>query len=408
MTIQEEAQILVQQAMLALSRHQESEAKALARQAAQMAPELESVWLVMAAVSSPRAAEVYLQKALEINPKSEQAREGLDWVRKNQGAVTGAYDPDNPLALPPIPLPRYPEHDYVTALDHPGSFPMDIEMPVNNVAETSQMEIEPLQIPYPPQAVFPQPETKKTSTRSKGSLPDYQNIEATRLYTRKVVWWPWLLVVMSICLGAAVWMVLPPMQVASASDLHAVRQQGEIVKPSHTPTPTATSTPTPTPTNTPMPSPTPTETPTSMPTDTPEPEEEWEADYVYSIEKLPSVGKSERWIDVDLSSQTVAAYQGKELIISFLVSTGTSAHPTVTGRYHIYVKYRYTDMAGPGYYLPDVPYTMYFHDGYGLHGTYWHSNFGTPMSHGCINLRTEDAAWLYDWASVGTLVNVHY
>ena len=65
-------------------------------------------------------------------------------------------------------------------------------------------------------------------------------------------------------------------------------------------------------------------------------------------------------------------------------------------------------MAGPGYYLPNVPYTMYFYQGYGLHGTYWHHNFGTPMSHGCVNLATPDAEWLYNWASVGTLVNVHY
>ena len=64
-------------------------------------------------------------------------------------------------------------------------------------------------------------------------------------------------------------------------------------------------------------------------------------------------------------------------------------------------------MSGPGYYLPDVPYVMYFYDGYGLHGTYWHSNFGTPMSHGCVNLSIPDAEWLYNWADVGTLVNIH-
>lgn len=64
-------------------------------------------------------------------------------------------------------------------------------------------------------------------------------------------------------------------------------------------------------------------------------------------------------------------------------------------------------MSGPGYYLPDVPYVMYFYRGYGLHGTYWHNNFGVPMSHGCVNLRTEDAAWLFDWASVGTPVTVY-
>jgi lipoprotein-anchoring transpeptidase ErfK/SrfK len=50
---------------------------------------------------------------------------------------------------------------------------------------------------------------------------------------------------------------------------------------------------------------------------------------------------------------------------------------------------------------------MYFYKGYALHGTYWHSNFGVPMSHGCVNFRTSDAETLFNWAEVGTLVNVH-
>jgi lipoprotein-anchoring transpeptidase ErfK/SrfK len=51
---------------------------------------------------------------------------------------------------------------------------------------------------------------------------------------------------------------------------------------------------------------------------------------------------------------------------------------------------------------------MYFYRGYGLHGTYWHNNFGTPMSHGCVNLSTPDARWLFSWAPVGTKVVSHY
>lgn len=118
--------------------------------------------------------------------------------------------------------------------------------------------------------------------------------------------------------------------------------------------------------------------------------------------------KGERWIDVDLTHQRTYAYEGKKLVRAFVVSTGVWQHPTVTGQYHIYVKYVAADMTGPGYYLPDVPYVMYFYRGYGLHGTYWHHNFGVPMSHGCINLKTDDAHWLFNWASVGTLVNIHY
>ncbi len=124
----------------------------------------------------------------------------------------------------------------------------------------------------------------------------------------------------------------------------------------------------------------------------------------------PSVAGSggTRWIDVDLTHQMVYAYEGDTLVNSFLVSTGTWLTPTVTGQYKIYVKYRSANMSGPGYFLPDVPYVMYFYKGYGLHGTYWHHNFGTPMSHGCVNLETGNAGWLFNWASVGTVVNVHY
>jgi len=118
-------------------------------------------------------------------------------------------------------------------------------------------------------------------------------------------------------------------------------------------------------------------------------------------------GQDERWIDVNLSEQRVYAYEGDNVVNSFLVSTGVAETPTVTGTYKIWIKVPIQDMYGPGYYLPDVPYVMYFYEDYGLHGTYWHNNFGTPMSRGCVNLTVDDAAWLFDWASVGTVVNVH-
>lgn len=124
--------------------------------------------------------------------------------------------------------------------------------------------------------------------------------------------------------------------------------------------------------------------------------------------QYPAAGNGERWIDVNLSEQRVYAYEGDVVVNSFLVSTGVAETPTVTGEYQIYVKVRIQDMSGPGYYLPDVPWVMYFYEEYGFHGTYWHNNFGTPMSRGCVNMRIDDAAWLYDWASVGTAVNVHY
>ena len=60
------------------------------------------------------------------------------------------------------------------------------------------------------------------------------------------------------------------------------------------------------------------------------------------------------------------------------------------------------------YYLPGVPWVMYFFQGYAIHGTYWHHNFGKPMSHGCVNLTIEDAKWFYNWAEIGTTVVTHY
>ncbi|MGC9399272.1 MAG: LysM peptidoglycan-binding domain-containing protein [Anaerolineae bacterium] len=127
------------------------------------------------------------------------------------------------------------------------------------------------------------------------------------------------------------------------------------------------------------------------------------------VQPAPGHGSAgEKWIDVNLSTQTVTAYEGQTPVYTALASTGTWRTPTVAGTYRIYAKYRATLMSGPGYYLPDVPYTMYFFRGYALHGTYWHNNFGTPMSHGCVNLSTPDAAWFYSWAPIGTKVVSHY
>jgi lipoprotein-anchoring transpeptidase ErfK/SrfK len=188
-------------------------------------------------------------------------------------------------------------------------------------------------------------------------------------------------------------------------------------------TPAPTSVPTLQPTATQIPTNEPTEAPTYIPTEAatviPADTETPGALAMEVIQDTPTseykppkpeevVGNGDRWIDVDLTNQMVYAYEGDVMVNSFVVSTGTWMTPTVTGEYKIYVKYRSASMSGPGYYLPDVPYIMYFYKGYGLHGTYWHSNFGTPMSHGCVNLRTEEAGWLFNWASVGTVVNVHY
>lgn len=118
-------------------------------------------------------------------------------------------------------------------------------------------------------------------------------------------------------------------------------------------------------------------------------------------------GIQEHWIDIDLSEQMLRAYDGTDLTASFLVSTGIYKYPTEMGQYHVYAKFLSYTMTGNDYFLPDVPYTMFYSGDFSIHGTYWNHNFGTPMSHGCINMDTKEAEWLYNWSSVGTLVNVH-
>lgn len=117
-----------------------------------------------------------------------------------------------------------------------------------------------------------------------------------------------------------------------------------------------------------------------------------------------SPNKVGQQIVVVLSEQMTYVYEDGTIIKSFLISSGVATHPTVQGNFRIQTKLELDDMAGPGYDLKDVPWVMYFYQGYSFHGTYWHSNFGTPMSHGCLNMKIEDADWLFHWAEVGTPV----
>jgi len=119
---------------------------------------------------------------------------------------------------------------------------------------------------------------------------------------------------------------------------------------------------------------------------------------------LGDVSPEEKWIEVDLSEQKIIAWQGGEKFLESPVSSGKTGK-TPTGEFNIWAKYKYTKMSGGSkengtyYYLPNVPYTMYFYNSYGLHGTYWHNNFGHPMSHGCVNLPTVVAEKLFYWTT---------
>lgn len=376
-----EAHDLVVKAREALRRGEKETAWALGEQAVTLVPDMEDAWLVLAASEpDPQDALAYAQKALELNPSSTRAHKGVEWAR-------GQLEQARALEEPVI----------------------------------TSIESDRIQEEHPPQA-----KSRKGiwiyaalflglltcvvlafAAYSAVTHPAFASIlNLTAKPTQENLWAP---------------VVVPKV---SVTPIDASAFAAQIVE---TPTalPEATAVPTkkikPTAASTEVPTegtdevlvfqPEVTETPGTMAMEIVEDTPTSEPSAPNPSAPLPDIAKSGdgvRWIDVDLTNQSVYAYEGDVVVNSFLVSTGTWLTPTVTGQYKIYVKYRSAKMSGPGYYLPDVPYIMYFYKGYGLHGTYWHNNFGTPMSHGCVNLRTEEAAWLYNWASIGTLVNVHY
>jgi len=122
---------------------------------------------------------------------------------------------------------------------------------------------------------------------------------------------------------------------------------------------------------------------------------------------VPAPAGARRWIEIDLSRQRLIAHEGDRVVLNVPVSTGLRHTPTPVGTFRIRSKVRSQTMSGPGYRLPHVQWVMYFVGNYAIHGTYWHNNFGRPMSHGCVNLRNADARFLYEWASYGTPVVIH-
>jgi len=373
-------------------------ARKLGEQAALLAPDMEDAWLVLAASDpNPQNALAYAQKAREINPESTRARRGVEWAsgqlqqiqagnarvatEGKSGVLSVSKDRND--AIPSLPKRTYREA-----------------------------------IPYPQLKVSGQNWLYLALLIGAGCI---------------VVGFAAFFALTSPAFASIVSSVSAP--VPTQENLWA---SVDIAKPAITPidvsafapqvadTPASAPSDAPTSLPTDLPTSVPTDMPTFVPTEATFPPEVTEtpgtmameiiadtptSQYIPPVEvqaQYPANGNGARWIDVDLTAQRVYAYEGDIVVNSFIVSTGTWMTPTVTGQYKVYVKYRSAKMSGPGYYLPDVPYIMYFYKGYGLHGTYWHNNFGTPMSHGCVNLTIGDAGWLYNWASVGTAVNVHY
>jgi lipoprotein-anchoring transpeptidase ErfK/SrfK len=118
----------------------------------------------------------------------------------------------------------------------------------------------------------------------------------------------------------------------------------------------------------------------------------------------------ERWVDVELASQTLVAYEGARPVFATLVSTGRGApgseSATPPGVHRLWVKLLSTNMdnlendeAEQHYSIEDVPYVQFFDNAVALHGAFWHRDFGKPHSHGCVNLAPRDAAWLFAFTS---------
>lgn len=366
-------------------------ARQYAEQAARLAPELEDTWLMLAALASPRASVVFMEKALQINPTSERVLQGMHWAVERlkkeppqksivaypakEAAAETDVKPAKSLVIPLLTifltlmcvsififgLSMLPS--IAKAASNIISHNTPAYAIVNNIAKaTPNGDVTALPTPVP------------TITDSPTDADSFPTVAATETRVDEI---------------PTLTDSLPISDTATPE-----------VNPTSTPFPT--SAPTAAPTHDPASD---GPTPTALPTDTAEP---LPTAYIPPTPGPAGSSNNGRWIDVDLTHQAVYAYEGSTLVNSFIVSTGTWQHPTVTGQYHIYIKYLYKDMTGPGYSLPNVPYTMFFYQGYAIHGTYWHSNFGTPMSHGCVNLSIPDSEWMYNFASVGTLVNVHY
>jgi lipoprotein-anchoring transpeptidase ErfK/SrfK len=126
---------------------------------------------------------------------------------------------------------------------------------------------------------------------------------------------------------------------------------------------------------------------------------EWIASWVDDLKH-----SNQRWIEVSISGRTLTAWEGGTPVRSFTVSTGREDEPTLPGVFQIEHKLERAWMQGDGYDIPNVPYTMYYSGSYAIHGAYWHSDFGSAISNGCINLPVGQAAWLFDWADIGTTV----
>ncbi|MCJ7658947.1 MAG: L,D-transpeptidase [Anaerolineales bacterium] len=121
----------------------------------------------------------------------------------------------------------------------------------------------------------------------------------------------------------------------------------------------------------------------------------------------------DRWIAINLDQQTIAVYEQRQLVFATVIASGSEPFWTQPGLFPIYEKLEKTSMRGAfeadgggGYYLEDVPWTMYFDQARALHGAYWRTKMGFSQSHGCVNMTVGDAHWIFNWANIGDPVYI--
>lgn len=134
----------------------------------------------------------------------------------------------------------------------------------------------------------------------------------------------------------------------------------------------------------------------------------------FELNNTPPEGvDNNRWIEINLLEQTLSIYENNQLVFAVLIATGLDPFFTKPGLFQVYKKVEIEAMSGSFevdrsdyYYLDDVPWAVYYDEARAIHGTYWHTYFGYPQSHGCVNLTIGDAKVVYDWVNVGDWVYV--
>jgi len=389
-----QAQKAIQSAREALRDGNRSAARRWAEQAATLAPQLEDPWLILAAVASPKASVAFIERALKINPDSPRARKGMQWALKRLGEV-----PSDSGGKVPAAQKKVEGTTQQTKALKRSAPPKKLKKPRRTAVYSA------LLLALGCIVVLAAAWTASTSPVL-ASILNGNSREQPSAVEHPKVW-------------ARVEIAKPAQSTVPEPEPIAADFEPNLQLPTPTQEPTVappTATLEPTATSDSQAEPTAISTETSTPgslaleivEDTPVPTAAPTEEGAPSKPADPPVGNGVRWIEVNLTQQRVYAWEGDVLMNSFIVSTGTWATPTVTGTFNIWNKTRIQTMSGPGYSLPNVPWVMYFYEDYGFHGTYWHNNFGTPMSHGCVNLTIPDSEWLYNWASYGTTVKVHY